>query len=258
MEIYLDIVIILNFLVDFFLILGTNRLSGFAPGLGRAAAAAAVGAIYAAVCVLPKWRFLAGFFWYALSLGGMSVIAFGWGNGAFRRGVLFVLLSMALGGIAQGIGNGGFWAVVLGALGVSILCVMGFCGSPVGRKFVPVIIVHRNRRLHLTAFVDTGNTLKDPISGTPVLVVDAAAAEKLLDLTQSQLSHPVETLAQCKNMGLRLVPYHAVGQESGFLLGLRVDSLSVDGKKEEMIVAFAPQKIGQGKPYEALAGGNIL
>ena len=29
MEVYLDLVIILNFLVDFLLLLGTNRLSGF-------------------------------------------------------------------------------------------------------------------------------------------------------------------------------------------------------------------------------------
>ena len=41
LKIYLDLVVILNFLVDFLLLLGTNRLSGFPASPLRAAAAAA-------------------------------------------------------------------------------------------------------------------------------------------------------------------------------------------------------------------------
>ena len=46
MEIYLDLVILLNFLVDFLLLLGTNRLSGFPAAIGRCALAAALGALH--------------------------------------------------------------------------------------------------------------------------------------------------------------------------------------------------------------------
>ena len=45
MVVYLDAFMGLNFLVDFCLILGVNRLSGHPPGVGRAAAAAALGGI---------------------------------------------------------------------------------------------------------------------------------------------------------------------------------------------------------------------
>ena len=34
-RIYVDLVAILNTIVDFLLILGTNRLAGFPPGCGR-------------------------------------------------------------------------------------------------------------------------------------------------------------------------------------------------------------------------------
>ena len=44
MEVYLDLVVILNFLVDFLLLLGTNRLSGFPLAAGRCAAAAGLAA----------------------------------------------------------------------------------------------------------------------------------------------------------------------------------------------------------------------
>ena len=44
MVVYLDLVMGLNFGVDFLLLLGTNHLAGFPPGYGRTAAAAALGA----------------------------------------------------------------------------------------------------------------------------------------------------------------------------------------------------------------------
>lgn len=257
MEIYLDIVVILNFLVNFLLILGTNRISGYGPGVKKAALASILGAAYAAGCILPGFRFLSNALWRIISLALMSLIAFGYDKSALRRGVLFVFLSMAMGGVAMGFGNGGFWAVVMAALLVCLLCRLGFGGRPGQQQYIPVTIFHNGRTLHMTALVDTGNTLRDPVSGSPVLVADAEAAQKLLSLTQQQLMHPIETVASGKFSGLRLIPYSAVGQSAGMLLGLRVQRLIINGKQEEMIVAFAPQRIGQGRAYQALAGGYV-
>ncbi len=257
MEIYLDLVVILNFLVDFLLILGTNRLSGCPLGAKRAAAAGLLGALYAAGCIVPGFCFLSNGLWRFVCLVLMSLIAFGWNKDALRRGVLFVFLSMALGGIALGLGSGGFWAIIMGAIGVCLLCLLGFQGKPGQQYYVPVHITHEGKSVNLMALVDTGNTLRDPVSGTDVLVVDSDVGEKLLSLTSYQLAHPVETLAKNVCPGLRLIPYHAVGQSAGLLLGLRVEKVTVNGKKANVMIAFAPQRIGQGKPYQALAGGLV-
>ncbi len=258
MEIYLDVVIVLNFLVDFLLLLGTNRLAGFAQNGKRCALSAAIGGGYAAICLVPRFAFLGSIFGRIACLVLMAFVAFGRGNGAVRRGILFIFLSMALGGIALGLGNGGFAAIVLGALGVAILCVLGFCGRAGQQQYAQVDITHGNRRLRLTALLDTGNTLRDSVSGAPVLVIDAASAAQLMDLSPQELADPVQTLAQKRNRGLRLVPYHAVGQTAGFLLATKVDEIRIDGKKENMLIAFAPQQLGRGKAYQALAGGNLL
>ena len=159
MEIYLDIVVILNFLVDFFLILATNRISGHGPGIKKAALASVLGAAYAAGCILPGFRFLSNILWRIISFAIMSLIAFGWDRSALRRGVLFIFLSLAMGGIAMGIGNGGFWAVVMAALLVCLLCRLGFGGRPGQQHYIPVTILHNGKTLHLTALVDTGNTV---------------------------------------------------------------------------------------------------
>ena len=122
MEVYLDLVVILNFLVDFLLLLGTNRLSGFPLAAGRCAAAAGLGAVYGGVCLLPSFRFLSGTLWRLVCLAGMAVIAFGCNANAVKRGGVFVLLSMALGGVALNVGRGGFWPLLLCAGAVWLLC----------------------------------------------------------------------------------------------------------------------------------------
>ncbi len=256
MEVYLDLLFILNFLVDLLLLLGTNRLAGHPVGLKRAIPAALLGSGYAACCVLPGFAFLGNLLWRLVSLTLMSILAFGLSGSGLRRGVLFVFLSMALGGIAMGLGRGGFVSIVLSAGGVCFLCLVGFRGRAGGQQYLPVTIRYAGRTAHLTALVDTGNTLRDPLSGRPVLVVDAAAATKLLPLSREQLTSPVETLATAKVPGLRLIPYSAVGQSAGLLLGLRPDGVQINGKEAEYMVAFAPQSLGQGQ-YQALAGGAL-
>ena len=116
MRIYVDLVAILNTVVDFLLILGTNRWAGFPPDSGRGAAAAVVGGVYGGACLIPNFTFLGNPFWRAVSLGIIAVIAFGWNRSALQRGGIFVLLSMALGGIAIGMGQGSVMMLILSAL----------------------------------------------------------------------------------------------------------------------------------------------
>lgn len=252
--VYLDLVMFLNFAVDFLLLLGTNSLAGFPMEPGRAAVAAVLGGIYGGACLLPGFRFLGGTLWRLVFLGLMAVIAFGWNRSAVRRGVLFVLLSMALGGIALGLGKGGMAALIGSAAGVCLLCVAGFHGKAGARKYTRVILTHGGRKTALTALCDTGNTLRDPISGESVLVVGAEVAQALLGLTQAQLASPIETMAAAPVPGLRLIPYRAVGQPGGMLLAMRLEEVRIGEQRGPTLVAFAPQSIGN-EGYQALAGG---
>lgn len=254
MVVYLDGVMGLNFLVDWMLLLGVNRLSGFPPGLGRTAAAAAVGGSYAGMCLVPGFAFLSSALWRGVSLGLMSMTAFGMNRSAIRRGVLFVLLSMAMGGLAVSVNSGHFLEIVGCAAALALLCRMGFRGKAGTQTFVPVRIIHRDRSVELTALADTGNTLRDPVTGESVLVVDFNTAKELLDLTQEQLTDPVSTLAERSKEGFRLIPYQTVGQRGNFLLALRCDRVWTGKREMGNLVAFAPVNFGDGT-YQALTGG---
>lgn len=256
MAVYLDLVVLLNFLVDGLLLMGANRLTGYSAGWKRCALAAAVGGVYAGVCMLPECRFLGNTLWRTVSLAGMAVIAYGWNVSALRRGTIFVLLSMALGGMAMGLGSGDFPSLVLAAGGVALLCAMGI-KNPLGmKKYQPVELCWRGRKLKLTALVDTGNTLRDPITGGSVLVVGTDVGSRL-GISREMICDPITALTKGDIPGARLIPYRAVGKPGGMLLMVRFEEVKLNGRTISPMVAFAPEEIGQNDGYQALAGGTV-
>ena len=107
--------------------------------------------------------------------------------------------------------------------------------------------------MELIALRDTGNTLRDPVTGERVLVLSAEVAWDLLGLTRQQLEAPLETLGQVP--GLRLIPYRAVGRESGMLLGKVLDDVTIGTWRGKALAAFDPGGLGGQTMYQALTGG---
>ena len=257
LRVYLDLVVLLNFMVDYLLLLGTNRLAGFPSDWRRVFLASVLGGLYGGICLLPEFRFLGNLLWRIVFLVGISGIAFGWDRSTVRRCAVFVLLSMALGGVSMSLSRNDIPALLLSAGGMWILCRMAF-GTAIGQQeYVPVQLSYGGNTVNIIALRDSGNTLRDPISGEPVLVVAADVAEKLLPLTSEQLRFPLETVSQRSLPGLRLIPYSAVGQGSSMLLGMRMEHVKIGPRTGSAIVAFAAEGLGKGTVYQALTGGAL-
>ena len=253
---YLDLLMLINFLVDYLLLLGTNRLSGFPSDHRRLLVASLVGALYCGGCFLPGFSFLAGIHWRLAVLLLMTVIAFGWSRSLWKRSGVFLILSMALGGMALQAGSGKATALFISMACLWCLCILAFGGRIGGKEYVPLEIMRGDRRVRLTALRDTGNTLRDPISGENVLIIGQKDAQILTGLTARQLRAPMETISEGSVAGLRLIPYHTVGQEGGLLLAMRIQDVYIGGKRRPSLVAFAPYGLG-GEQYQALAGGAL-
>ena len=255
MVIYLDLVMAVNFLVDLLLILGTNRLCGFPSGIVRVSAAAAMGAVYSAFAMIPGFFFLGNTLWRTVFLPMMGILAFGFHKSAWKRTGIFLLLSMAMGGVALGLDRKGIPALLLSAASVWLLSRMGFGGTVGGKEYIPVTVTAGERTVMVIALKDTGNGLRDPITGEQVMVMGPDVGEKLLGLDVEALRKPLESLHS--HSGLRLIPYSAVGQPAGFLLAKRFENVKIGEHRRSALVAFAPEAIGAGQPFEALAGGMI-
>ena len=257
MRSYLTVAIVLNVLVELSLLLAANRLAGFPQSLFRSFVAAVVGGLYDGACLLPSFRFLGSLLWRCVFLCSMGLIAYGFSKSGIRRCMVFMLLSMALGGIVLGMGDGGILSAVAGG---SLFCLVSYTGlgtALAGQSYVNVTLQNGGKEDQLLALRDTGNTLKDPLTGQSVLIADAKSAETLLGLTRKQLHSPVETLETANISGLRLIPYQAVGQKAGMLLGIRMQNVRIGNWKGSALVAFAPEGLGEENPYRALVGGMV-
>lgn len=254
--VYLDLVMLLNFLVDALLLAGTRRIMGMRPCWSRILPAAAVGAVYAGVCLLPRFRFLGNLLWRSVFLGIMGAMCFGLSRSALRQSLLFVLLCMALGGAAICAGTQGLPGLITGALILFGLCAVGFRTAPASRRYARVVLRHGGKETSLVALVDTGNTLCDPVTGEGVLVADAQAAYRILGISKQQLRMPVETLASGIYPGLRLIPYRSVGQDGGMLLAIRMEDVTIDKWRGSRLVAFSPNGLDAEGTYQALTGGT--
>lgn len=242
-------VVLLNFAVHFFLLLGTAQMLGQKGRITRFLLSAAVWAGYSGLCMMfgALGKNAAG---RLLVLVVSACIAFGTGQEGRKPAAVFLLACLALDGAAAVLGRDGVLPLAVTGCLLWILCSVshGF------EKTVPVEIEGEYGSVQLVALRDTGNALRDPITGESVLVVGAAAAESLLGLTREQLHNPLETMRSCTNVGLRLIPYSSVGVNSGLLLAKRFQRVRIGSRVRTHLVAFAPQTIG-GEAYQALAGG---
>ena len=253
MKVYIDLILILNFLTDFLLLLGTNRLSGYPPDCRRLLAASLFGALYSGICLVDSFSFLAHPVWYLIALAVLSVIAFGLQLSALRRGAVFLILSLSLGGLATALHQSRFLLLILDAGLLWLLSRTAFGGEPIGSQYIPITVHNGGRDFSFTALRDTGNRLRDPVTGESVIVISPQWAEKLSGLTRDQLAHPMETIVSVPD--LRLVPYSSVGSGKGMLLARRFPAVTQGRRSGPALIAFAPEGLGQSTTYQALTGG---
>lgn len=106
---------------------------------------------------------------------------------------LCLTLLMAGGGrLLRTLGLGGTPLVLVQAAGVPVLARLAPPGSQAG--CIQVEITHQGRRLELTALVDSGNLLRDPLTHLPVVILPHASAGAFAALPGLRLI-PIRTAA---------------------------------------------------------------
>lgn len=255
MRVYVDGVMGINFLVDLLLLLAANRLTGYPDRKIRLLAAAALGGVYSGVCLIPTFRFLGNLLWRTVCLVFMGGIAFGWDRSSLRRCGVFLLLSLALGGLAVCFDRVDAWMLLLACGVLWALCHCTWNNLSWLQEYVTLQIRNGDRQVRLLALRDTGNTLRDPVTGQQALVIALPAAVRLTGLTEEQIRDPMSSVASRCIPGLRLIPFRTVGQGNGMMLAMRFSDVTINGRKGSALVAFAPESFGREKPYQALTGG---
>lgn len=281
--IYIDTLFLLNTVVDYLLLLAAARLAGEPLRRWRFVLGAVLGGLYAVAIFLPGLSFLVHPLCRLASMLLMLLAAYGGSKRLLRQGILFVALTCAFGGgvVAIGLlggtgltlGNGVFYSaldlkvVLLSAAvcyGVLTLVFqrLGRHSAAAG-ELVSARLRLGERWVSLTALVDTGNTLTDPVSGRPVVVAEGDSLRGLFPGDHrpgaADLRDPAAALTRL-GMGewrsrFRLLPYRSVGVDRGLLLAVRADALELNGQSRgPVLVALSPTPVSDGGGYKALIG----
>lgn len=281
--VYIDTLFLLNFVIDYLILLASARLAAEVIHRLRLAAGAAVGALYAALIFFPGMGFLIHPLCKVGAAVLMALTAFGGSRRLLRLILVFFGLSCAfaggilaielLGGTGLTLRRGVIYSgmdlkiVLLSAAGCYLLLTLVFQRAAIHggarRDLILTVLTLEGRSIKLTALVDTGNTLTDPVSGRPVMVAEYAQVKSLFPseyaLNANALRDPVSALEQLSERGFgtrfRLIPYQAVGVECGMLLSVRMDSVKAGARNYgSILVALAPNRLSDGGAYSALIG----
>ena len=271
--VYIDSLFLLNFIIDYLLLLATGKICVLPLRRGRMALGAAFGAAYAALAVLLP-RFFAMATVKLLAGAALPLIAFGAGRRAPRSAAVFFAVSAAFGGAvyaACSLGGisprtGLYVPVSMRVLLLSFaLCYCAFTlvfrrsGRRGERAMRAVTVTLAGRSAGFTALCDTGNELTDPVTGEGVLVAEAEALSPLLDGGAAALlkADPLDSftlLAERPELRgrLRLLPCSCVTGADSLLLMFRPDEVRVDGRKSGASVAVARAALSSEGIYQAL------
>ena len=280
--VYVDTLFFLNLAVDYLLLLLTARLSGVYRSRRRLALGAAVGALLAVVLYFPPMPVLPGL----LLRGGTCVLTVfaAFGKQPRRRFLhvcgTFVLLTLLLagavfaitvgrtGGLLQ---NGVLYLDISGAvmlIGFTAMyllsgLVMGKGKAQTGQSRMDIQVEMASRRVQFRALCDSGNLLRDPISGQRVLLVQSDTAARLFEgpgaaLLQNLREQPPEELLpqlrRCCKTAFWLLPVHTVNWES-MMIVFRPEKMWIEGKlTDEYLLGLSPSALEIGGDCQALIG----
>ena len=239
------IVIFMVMAVDALLLYATGRLLRGRFCLWRYLLSVVFSGVFAVLGLYKDISFFGSFIWQIIMNLIIGTFAFGIQKESLYRVVLFSLLRLSVGGA---VGRENIVSVLLGTAGIGFACMV----MDRGEKYIPVELNYRGKTCRITALRDTGNNLRDPITGKGVLVVDANVACSLTGLAPLALQDPVNSLKALP--GSRLIPYQSVGN-TGFLLALQITNAKVGNRQTSLLVALSPNLLS--KHYQALSGGSL-
>lgn len=119
----------------------------------------------------------------------------------------------------------------------------------------------------IKAIIDTGNFLKEPITKTPVIVVEK---EALKNIIPEYITNNLEEIIKGKDIELyefasriRIIPFNSLGKQNGILLGVKGDLLVVNLEEKDVyinnfIIGIYEGKLSKTGKYQALIGLDIL
>lgn len=293
---YLDVIWLDNLIMNFIILWVTLKFSKNKDSIWRLWLSSAIGAFYAVALFIPGFGILQKFpLKIALSLV-MLIVAFKLRTfkDFFKLLGFFYVVTFVFGGAALGlyyftndvisIEKGAFIIKnypIKNLVMVCIFIVILFrtiwmlirVRISQAELLYKVEIQFDEKKVIVEALMDTGNTLMDPISQCPVLVVEFLKIKDVLppeirvifdQFLENNLEVVTQIMANSSWIGrFRMIPFTSLGKPNGMLIGFKPDSVRVlvheDWRRiERIIIGIYNNKLTKDKHYQALIHPEIV
>lgn len=259
--VYIDVLFAVNLIINYIILHSCSVFVDLKQNKLRISFGAVIGASYAVLVFFPDFNIL----YSALSkfLVSMVIVASAYPfytvKNYIKALLVFYLISIGFGGCVLSVfyfsdigaklgavySNGIFyfnlpWTVLLVSGIIFYLATKIF--KSVSTKIYTtqslkkkLFISHNNNTAEITALLDTGNSLVDPISLSPVIIVEYRFIKNLfpeeirygLERIDSGDIEFVMNEVSAKGFPLRIIPFSSLGKENGILFGFIPDRVEI-------------------------------
>lgn len=295
MTIYIDVVLCENLIMNYIILFTTGLILKLKQKKIRIFLASLLGAIYSIIAYTGVLQIYSSFLLKIILSIIIVYIAFNPQNikKMWKYLLIFYLTSFVFGGAAFALiyivkpqdilmKNGLFLGtypiktVILGAIIAFIIIITAFSivKNKVSKKdiFCNLEIKINGLIVKTKAMLDTGNFLKEPITNTPVVVVEHTLLyecipkeilNNLENIIGGDLKNIPDSIKQDYISKLKLIPFSSLGKQNGMLLGIKPEYLKIILEDEEkieknVIIGIYNKSLTKKGEYRALMGIEII
>ena len=297
-EVYIDVLFLENLVMNYLILYVTSKFLRKKTSALRLFCGAAIGAVYVVfLLIFPGFKaYYTAVFKFALSL--LIVVAVFYPRKIrdfIKTLVLFYASTFIFAGAAFAFlyfnQNGGFvkngvvyvfWesqTIILLLTIVTVGIIVRIFWEIFQHRFerekllLPLEITFEGRKISLAALVDTGNSLHDPLTNMPVVVVEFKAIREMLpDEIRSIFDESKENdLAKVTSViseslwysRFRLIPFTSLGKENGMLIGFKPDCIEIGESQEkkdinDVIIGIYNSVLSKSDKYRALLNPELV
>ena len=298
LDVYADVVFVINFLMDLLILWIAGKLTIRRAKLWRLALGALIMAFsYCAITFIANLHT----FYHLLSTIIMLIIGI-WAAYApinlivLSKLVLFSYFSaFFIGGICIGLFfntkfpdiisnitgvllNGFSLPILLGAV-AAFYVLFRFCSQWLETRAIKrqicmaVRVFFGERNLELNALVDTGNSLRDPLSNAPVIVAEFDSVKAFLpdsvkllfyEKQENNLQNLLMSASSDEFTGrLRMIPYESLGRQNGLLIGFRPDRVEIMRERDiitlsDVVIGIYNRSLSRNGDYQGLLNPELI
>ncbi|OEF99532.1 sigma-E processing peptidase SpoIIGA [Vulcanibacillus modesticaldus] len=292
MVFYLDLILLLNLVIDYFILLATSKFLHLSYKKWRLALASLLGALYTLVFFFPNLTFFHLFTTKIILSIFMVLMSFGFSDlfQFIQTIITFYFVSFVTGGgvfalqylfnIKHDVINGIYVSRSSSPLMVLVLILLAFFGiwifsnrtyqtiwrkTEVIHKILDVEVFINEFSYKCKGLIDTGNRLYDPITRKPVMILEATDVSFIPSVFRNIYRNgqfQIELFNQIADQidptwlsRISLVPFRSVTREMQFILTIRPDKVVITSDSNKQLITT---KVLVGLDYNQLSNDKVF